>query len=78
MKTRLIKKIHIRLMTILVLFAACKKDENPTPEATKPTVEQMEIGYNNNKMGVQGKDFHLDADIIAGDKIESVQVKILQ
>jgi hypothetical protein len=71
-------KYTTAFLLAISLFSACKKDENPTPEATKPTVEQIEIGYNNNKMGVQGKDFHLDADIIAGDKIESVQVKISQ
>jgi hypothetical protein len=74
---KFIKYITAFLLTIS-LFSACKKDENPIPEATKPSIEHIEIGYNNNKIGIQGKDFHLDADIIAGDKIESVQVKILQ
>jgi hypothetical protein len=71
-------KYTTAFLLAISLFSACKKDENPTPEATKPTVEHIEIGYNNNKIGIQGKDFHLDADIIAGDKIESIQVKILQ
>ncbi|MEJ7558438.1 MAG: DUF4625 domain-containing protein [Pedobacter sp.] len=71
-------KYTTAFLLAISLFSACKKDESPIPEATKPTVELIEIGYNNNKMGVQGKDFHLNADIIAGDKIESVQVKILQ
>ena len=71
-------KYTTAFLLAISLFSACKKDENSTPETTKPTIEHIEIGYNNNKIGIQGKDFHLDADIIAGDKIESVQVKILQ
>lgn len=40
-------------------------------------VENVEIGYANNKQAIRGRDFHFNADILAGDKIESVQIKIL-
>lgn len=41
MKTRLIKKIHIAAMTMLVLFAGCKKDE-----ITGTTVDAVYITSN--------------------------------
>ena len=41
-----------------------------------PIIENVEIGLGNNGIGVVGRDFHLDLDIVAGDKIDLVQVKI--
>lgn len=58
-------------------FTACKKDTQPEPELAIPTIDNIEIGLGNNQIGVIGKDFHLNAEILAGDKIENVQVKIL-
>jgi len=70
-----------RFKQILLLFlftgilAACKDDNEPVP--TMPTASNIEIGYANNKQAIRGRDFHLNADVIAGDKISSVLVKIL-
>ena len=58
------------------LFISCKKDEE-VPEISQPKAENVEIGYANNKQAIRGRDFHFNADLLAGDKIESVQVKIL-
>jgi len=73
------KSIHksIALLLLVVFFAAsCKKDESP--EIKIPTVSNVEIGTANNRQAIRGRDFHLNADVIAGDKIKSVEVKILQ
>ncbi|WP_080054214.1 DUF4625 domain-containing protein [Spirosoma aerolatum] len=56
-------------------FTACKKDEEPALPI--PTVSNVEIGLGNNEIGVIGKDFHLNVEVLAGDKIENVQIKIL-
>lgn len=63
-------------MLLVALLVSCKKDAE-TPEVIAPKVENVEIGYANNKQAIRGRDFHFNADILAGDKIESVQVKIL-
>src|SRR5690554_4172277 len=71
----------IKAITMIILFVAtftaCKKDSQPEPELTKPTISDIEIGLGNNEIGVVGKDFHFNAEILAGDKIENVLVKIL-
>jgi hypothetical protein len=71
-----------RFKQIILLFlftgilAACNDDNDPVPAV--PTANNIEIGYANNKQAIRGRDFHLNADVIAGDKISSVLVKILQ
>jgi hypothetical protein len=53
---------------------SCKDDQDPVyPE---PKIDKVEIGLNNNEIGIIGRDFHLNAEILAGDKIDLVQVKI--
>jgi len=70
-------KIFISFLLITSIFYACKKNELE-PELTKPTASNVEIGYANNKRAIRGRDFHLNADLIAGSKITSVKVMILQ
>ncbi|QRY60575.1 DUF4625 domain-containing protein [Sphingobacterium siyangense] len=69
-------KIILAFMLVSGLFVSCKK-EGETIEVVSPKAENVEIGYANNKQAIRGRDFHFNADILAGDKIESVQVKIL-
>lgn len=81
--TSIIKKsLTTRAMLIYVVFmgamlGGCKKNETPG-ELPIPTAQHVEIGTGNNKQALRGRDFHLNADVIAGDKIQDVQVKILQ
>ena len=79
MKTEMIKKTRmvVAFMLLAAGFTACKKDNPVEPELTKPSIDNVEIGLGNNEMGVIGKDFHFNADVLAGTKIESVQVRIL-
>ena len=62
------------ILLIPVIFSSCEDD--PDPVLPMPTIENVEIGLNNNEIGVIGRDFHLNADILAGHKIDLVQVKI--
>lgn len=66
------------MLLFVSAFTACKKDEEPEQELAKPKIENVEIGLNNNEIGIINADFHLNADITAGDKINLVQVKIQQ
>jgi hypothetical protein len=58
-------------------LAACKKDDVES-ELPLPKIENLEIGSGNNGQGIIGRDFHLDMDITAGDRINIVQVQIKQ
>ncbi|WP_057937350.1 DUF4625 domain-containing protein [Algoriphagus resistens] len=69
-------KTNVLLIALLfsLFISSCKDD--PDPILPVPTIENVEIGSGNNHIGVIGRDFHLNADIVAGDKIDLVQVKI--
>lgn len=68
-------KLFLLLYIAAVSFTACDNDYNQ--EAAKPTAENIEIGTANNKRALIGRDFHFNADVVAGDKIAGVQLKIL-
>lgn len=70
-------KIILSFLFFATCFTACKKD-NIEAEKTLPVIENLEIGSGNNGQGVIGGDFHLDMDVTAGDKINTVQVQIKQ
>mgnify|MGYP003575371479 CR=1 FL=1 len=65
------------MLLFITAFTACKKDKDEA-ELAKPTISNVEIGYANNKQAIKGRDFHLNADVIAGSKITTVEIKILQ
>lgn len=64
------------LLLFMTIFSACKKDK--VIDLAKPTAENIEIGSANGKHALKGRDFHFNADVVAGEKIKSVQLKILQ
>lgn len=70
------KTIFAMMLTLLLI--SCNDDDEQTPELPKPTVDDIEIGSGNNEIAVIGNDFHLNANVVAGDKIDYVQIKILQ
>lgn len=71
-------KIHNILLLLFagLLFASCDVNNEDSP--TEPTIDGVEIGSGNNGQGIIGRDFHFDMNVVAGDLIESVQVKIEQ
>lgn len=75
-------KPYIHLLTIAfitgLIFTACDVSNSDSSDAIEPTIENVEIGLGNNETGIIGKDFHFDMDVVAGDKIETVQVRIQQ
>ncbi|WP_183906881.1 DUF4625 domain-containing protein [Rufibacter immobilis] len=71
-------KQYLFLLLAVGLFTSCDEDDEPAPVLPKPTIDNIEVGLGNNGVGVIGRDFHLNADILAGDKIENVQVRIQQ
>jgi hypothetical protein len=69
-------KLFLLLLVGTAVFTACNNDDDDST-ASKPTATNIEIGTANNKRALIGRDFHFNADIIAGDKIADVQLKIL-
>jgi len=70
------KKVKLFVLFLFTAaFTACDNDGNQ--EAAKPTAQNIEIGTANNKRVLIGRDFHFNADVVAGDKIADVQLKIL-
>ena len=60
-----------------IAFASCSNDDSEK-EPTIPTIDKIELGLGNNETATIGADFHFNAEVTASDKIENVQVKILQ
>jgi hypothetical protein len=73
------KKIKLITFVLLLVavFSACKKDKDDDINPAESSLTNVEVGLNNNEIGVIGKDFHFNAEILAGEKIENVQIKIL-
>src|SRR5690606_10669928 len=69
-------RFFIMVFTI-ALFASCSDDDDLQIELAQPIIENVEIGSDNNGMGVIGRDFHFDMDVIAGEALGDIQVKIL-
>lgn len=68
------KSLFLFLLTAAAI-TGCDSDDNNEP--LKPTAENIEIGTANNKRALIGRDFHFNADVIAGSKIAAVELKIL-
>ncbi|PAM91698.1 hypothetical protein B4N84_27180 [Flavobacterium sp. IR1] len=81
-KSKAIKpaKIIVAFLLSTFVFTSCSNDsDSPTePEQKQPTIDKIELGLGNNEIGVIGEDFHFNAEVIAADKIENVNIKIVQ
>ncbi|SIS71028.1 protein of unknown function [Zobellia uliginosa] len=72
MKTNL-KTLLLVIPVAFLLFTSCESND---PEPLLATIDNVEVGLSNNETGVVGRDFHFNAEILAGDKIDMVQIKI--
>ncbi|MFB9076166.1 DUF4625 domain-containing protein [Flavobacterium procerum] len=71
-------KIITAFFLSALFFTACNNDDNQSQtELPKAALTNIEIGLNNNEMGIAGRDFHFNADVLAGYKIDKIEVKIL-
>jgi len=71
-------KLFLLFFVAATAFTACNNDDNnDSNQVSKPTATNVEIGTGNNKKALIGRDFHFNADVLAGDKIADVQIKIL-
>lgn len=70
-------KIATLAFVACAVMASCKK-ENGNPALPEPSIDHVEVGTGNNGIGVIGRDFHFEADVVAGERIETVQIRIVQ
>ena len=63
------------VLASMAFVSSCQKDEDPAPIA-KPEINNLEIGYDNDKIGTIGGDLHLDAEIVAEGKIAVIEVEL--
>lgn len=75
---RIIRSL-LPVILVVIAFIACNKNNDEViPEAPQPSIENVEIGLNNNEIGIIAQDFHFNADITAGEKIDSIKIEIKQ
>ncbi|RAV28214.1 DUF4625 domain-containing protein [Sinomicrobium soli] len=77
------KKLIIRFLFLAVLLpvfvVSCSNDDDGDDiSAPLPTIEGVDVGSGNNGIGVIGRDFHFEMDVVAGDRIEDVRIRIVQ
>ncbi|CDF80362.1 conserved hypothetical protein [Formosa agariphila KMM 3901] len=72
-------KNYVYILPILLVFlTSCNNDDDEVIILETPTISEVEVGLYNNELGVVGEDFHLNAEILAGDLIDIVKVNIEQ
>ena len=63
------------IIAFALLFNACDQDDGQAA-LPLPSMANIEIGSGNNGKGIIGRDFHFDMDVVAGELIDTVLVKI--
>lgn len=71
---RRISKWLIPVLAMPLLFAACSKDKDEVVPG--PSMDGIEIGSGNNKIGYTGSDIHIEAKVAAPGNIANVQLTI--
>lgn len=72
-------KLILAYLFAALTFSGCSNDDNNAePEKAIPKIDKIELGLGNNETAAIGEDFHFNAEVTAADKIENVQVKIVQ
>jgi len=64
----------LSLATALVL-GSCDSDNGDGP-LPSPRIGKVEIGSGNNAMGIIGRDFHFDMDVVAGEFLDVVMINM--
>jgi hypothetical protein len=55
---------------VLLSVTACNKDDR------KPSIKNLEIGYDNSGQVIAGEELHLEAEMLAPEKIDRVELEI--
>ncbi len=72
------KFLYLFAIVTFLSITSCNNDDDDLDEIlSKSTLSNIEIGLNNNEEGIIGRDFHLNAEIVAGETIDEVIVAIV-
>ena len=63
----------ILLIILAIIGVSC---ENNDPGESKPVIDFHELGLDNSKTATAGDELHLDAEILAENKIERIEIEI--
>ena len=74
MKKNLIFTIALLLGVFASLFSSCDNEEEP--KVAKPIVSLTEVGEENSKTAVAGKDLHLEGELQAEGLIERIELTL--
>ena len=66
------------LVSVLTLCLASCSNNNDDPAETKLEINKRELGEENSKTAVLGKDLHIECEILAESKIKSIRVELIQ
>jgi len=76
MKKILMMAASVLLCVFSLLFASCDSNDDPQPTVAKPVAALAEVGEENSKEAVAGKDLHLEGDLEAEGLIARIDVTI--
>lgn len=65
----------ILIAATATLFSSCDEDEE---EIAKPTISMEELGHENSLQAEVGGDLHIEAEIVAEGKINTINIEIHQ
>lgn len=74
------KKLFLGALALVSVFtlslSSCDNDKEA--EVAKVKFDNVEIGHDNSKRGIAGKDLHIECDITSATKIKSIEAVIAQ
>lgn len=76
MKTKFFLGITAVFAALTLSLTSCG-DDNPEEVTGGIKIDLKEVGHDNSKEGLIGKDLHVEADVNATEKIKSITVKIM-
>lgn len=69
------KYIQFLAISLLLVFAACDSDDDSN---TRPEISTLELGLDDSRTGYTGSDLHVEAEVIAINKIDYITIEIHQ
>lgn len=76
MKKRLILAASLLLCAFSFVLSSCSNDDDPVQNVAKPVATLAEVGEENSKTAVAGKDLHLEGDLLAEGLIARIDLLI--
>lgn len=76
MKNIMIWGIYALIGLCLCTLASCKDDDDNRKNDNAISIKLNEVGEENSKEGMAGKDLHIEGEVIAQAKIKGIRVEL--